>query len=188
MTKVLVYGGSFNPPHVGHVLTAFHAAMLEEPDLTLIIPTFQHPYGKVLADYEDRVQMCKLAFAAIPGAEVSRIEQELGGVSWTLRTVREVMARYPDASISMIMGSDVYFDYPSWEDYPELKKLLTIVPIGRLSLPLWDDPDPMRAPDISSSRIREAIEKTGSMDSVVHLIYPKVITYIEENGLYGYKR
>ncbi len=187
MTRILLYGGSFNPPHVGHVLTAFHATMLEVPDFTLIIPTFKHPYGKDLADYEDRVRMCELAFAAVPGAEVSRIEQEIGGVSWTLKTVREVAARYSGADLTMIMGSDVYQDYRNWEDYSELQKLLTILPIGRMSLPVWNDPNPI-VPDISSSRIREIIEKTGSMDGVVHLIYPKVIAYIEGNGLYGYKR
>ena len=85
--RVAIFGGSFNPPHVAHVLAVTYVLATEDLDEILVVPCFRHPFAKELAPFEDRFAMCELAMAWLPKVTVSRVEQELGGESRTLRTV-----------------------------------------------------------------------------------------------------
>ena len=109
-----VLGGSFDPPHVGHVLLAAYAMSASDLDALLVIPTFQHPFGKALSDYDERVHMAELAFGMLAGVEVSRIEQSLGGASYTVRTLEALQAREPSARLRLVVGADVIADAPRW--------------------------------------------------------------------------
>src|SRR5258706_10381140 len=78
MTRIAIFGGSFNPPHVAHQLVALYVLETQPIDELWIVPTYAHPFGKDLAPYDDRIAMCELAVAALgPRAKVSRAEQEL---------------------------------------------------------------------------------------------------------------
>ena len=77
--RVGVFGGSFNPPHVGHVLAAAYLLSMAAVDRVLVIPVFRHPFAKTLASFEDRLAMCQLAMTWLPQVEVSDIERQLGG-------------------------------------------------------------------------------------------------------------
>ena len=72
-----VFGGSFNPPHLSHVLALAVVLARFDVERLLVVPTFQHPFAKALAPYEDRVKMCELAMGWLPRVEVSRVEEEL---------------------------------------------------------------------------------------------------------------
>jgi nicotinate-nucleotide adenylyltransferase len=85
--SVAVFGGSFNPPHVAHLLAATLVLATQDVDLLLVVPAFKHPFAKSLAPFDERVTMCTLAMGWLPGVEVSRVEEELGGESRTLRTL-----------------------------------------------------------------------------------------------------
>jgi hypothetical protein len=108
--SIAIFGGSFNPPHVAHVLAVTFVLATAEVDRVLVVPTFQHPFAKALASYEDRVRMCTLAMGWLPRVEVSRVEEELGGESLTLRTLEHLHAQHPDWQMRLVIGADVLVD------------------------------------------------------------------------------
>ena len=73
MTRVAIYGGSFNPPHVGHVLAVAYVLATAEIDEVLVVPAFQHPFSKELAGFDDRFALCEAAFGFLPRTSVSKI-------------------------------------------------------------------------------------------------------------------
>ena len=82
--RVAVYGGSFDPPHLGHVLSVAWALSAAEIDAVWIIPTWKHAFNKEhCASFEERMSMCELAFAVFRDVEVSDVERRLGGVEST---------------------------------------------------------------------------------------------------------
>ena len=89
-----IFGGSFNPPHLAHVLAVAVVLSRFEVARILVVPTYRHPFAKALAPYEDRVKMCELAMGFLPRVEVSRVEEELGGESRTLRTLQHLRAQH----------------------------------------------------------------------------------------------
>ena len=97
--RIVVYGGSFNPPHLGHVEAARTVSAELAPDKFLIIPTNVSPH-KMLAEGSPepraRLEMCRLAFADIPGAEISDMELQREGKSYTAQTVEELRHSFPD--------------------------------------------------------------------------------------------
>jgi nicotinate-nucleotide adenylyltransferase len=105
--RVAVFGGSFNPPHLGHVLACSLVLATEDLDRVLVVPAYQHPFAKALAPFDDRVAMCELAMGSLRGVEVSRVEEELGGESRTLRTLEHLSQQHPDWQWHLIIGADV---------------------------------------------------------------------------------
>src|ERR1041384_419210 len=94
--RIALFGGSFNPPHVGHQLAALYVLETAAVDELWFVPAFRHPFDKPLADFEDRMTMCQRAAAALgPRVRVSDIERALGGPSRTLRTVQTLVQRHP---------------------------------------------------------------------------------------------
>ena len=97
--KICIYGGSFNPPHLGHVSAAQSVYEALRPDRFLIIPTNIAPHKAAAAGSPDaaaRIQMCRLAFAGIPGAEVSQMEMEREGKSYTADSYKNAMSLIQD--------------------------------------------------------------------------------------------
>ncbi len=113
VVKVAVFGGSFNPPHVAHVLACALVLAVEDVERVLVVPTFLHPFAKPLAPYEDRVAMCRLAFSSLPQVEVSRVEQQLGGESRTLRTLEHLAAAHDGWELRLIVGADILAEAPT---------------------------------------------------------------------------
>ena len=74
---VAIYGGSFDPPHISHVLAAVYALKVGGFEQVLVVPVFEHAFQKQLTPFQHRWRMCELAFAGIAGAEVSALEREL---------------------------------------------------------------------------------------------------------------
>ena len=115
--RIVVYGGSFNPPHLGHVEAARTVSAELAPDKFLIIPTNVSPH-KMLAEGSPepraRLEMCRLAFAGIPGAEISDMEMQREGKSYTAQTVEELRRSYPDDELFLVMGTDMLLSFESW--------------------------------------------------------------------------
>src|SRR5215813_12618933 len=114
MARVALFGGSFNPPHVAHQLVALYVLETQPVDELWFVPTFAHPFGKQLADYEHRIAMCELTAAALGDrARVSRAEAELAArpgfvASHTLDLVEHVAAR--GVAPRLVIGSDILRD------------------------------------------------------------------------------
>jgi nicotinate-nucleotide adenylyltransferase len=180
--RVAVFGGSFNPPHVAHLLAAVYALSTAPIDRVLVIPVFQHPFAKELAPYEDRLAMCRLALGWIPGVSVSTVEQELGGESLTLRTVEHLRAEHPDWSLRLLVGSDVLPDLPKWHRFDRIAALAPPLVLGRSGVISDEAPLPV-LPQVSSTEVRDAIA-TGDLDAVRARVPAAVLSYIVEHGLY----
>ncbi len=169
-----LFGGSFNPPHIGH--TAICRWLFDHGlvDGLWVVPCLAHPFGKKLAPFDDRLAMCRMAFSKLSlPIEVLDVERELGGVSFTLRTVRELISRHPEARILLVTGEDVKDETCKWHEFDKIRDLVEIVHIPR-------GPD-SPVPDVSSTQVRERVE---ARQPVVDLVEREVAIYIVTKGLF----
>ena len=126
--KICIYGGSFNPPHLGHTaaLRAVRAAI--EPDVTLVIPDRIPPHKELIPgspEPSERLLMTMLAFSSEPGVEVSDMELHRSGKSYTVDTVRELRDCNPDAELYLVVGTDMLTTFEQWHDYRQLLAQVT---------------------------------------------------------------
>ena len=179
--RVAVYGGSFDPPHLGHVLSVAWALSAAEVDEAWVIPTWKHAFGKAhSATFEQRAVMCELAFAPFRNVAVSDVEQRLGDVSRTLRTLEALRLEHPSASFRLVIGADVLPTTDRWYRWDEITKLAPPLVIGREGYPVPEG-CPVSIPNVSSTGIRAALEGGGDLSG---LLPRSVIEYIRANGLY----
>lgn len=129
MERIGIFGGTFNPVHLGHVSLAQQAKQLKQLDRVLIIPTNQPPHKTCtdLAENADRFAMCSLAFGSLDGFEVSDLEFTLGGESYTIITLLELRRRFPNDELYLIVGGDMILSFDKWKDYQEILKLAVVL-------------------------------------------------------------
>lgn len=188
--RVAVYGGSFNPPHVGHVLGVVYALSTAPIDEVLVVPVYRHPFAKNLAPYADRVAMCEVGLGWIPNVHVSTVEQDLGGESLTLRTVEHLCATRPDWALRLLVGSDVLADLPKWHRWDRIAALAPPLVMGRAgvsatapSMTWVGKPEDAILPRVSSTEIRAALA-AGDVDEVRALVPAGVLDHIAQKALY----
>ncbi len=172
--RVVLFGGSFNPPQVGH--TAICRWLIDEglAREIWIIPCFIHPFGKGLAPFEDRFEMCRLAFEKLGlPLRILDIEKRLGGASFTLRTVENLRRENPGTDFGFVVGWDIEAELASWKDIDRIRGLVEIVKVQR--------GDGSHIPDVSSTEIRRLVREGGKWREMVE---PEVADYIEAKGLY----
>ncbi|WP_394833153.1 nicotinate (nicotinamide) nucleotide adenylyltransferase [Pendulispora rubella] len=179
---VAVFGGSFNPPHLAHVMTALVVLSTHPVDRVLVIPTFAHPFAKQLAPYEDRVRMIELAMAGIARVEISRVEETLGGESRTLRTLEHLQSEHPSWNLRLVMGADVLAETPKWYAFDRIAKLAPPIVLGRAGFESAAAPTPI-LPAISSTDIRAKVAQ-GRWTELDPIVPRTVLEYIREHGLY----
>jgi nicotinate-nucleotide adenylyltransferase len=177
-----VFGGSFNPPHMAHLLAVTVALARFELDRVLVVPTFQHPFAKALASYEDRVKMCELGMGWLPRVEISRVEEELGGESRTLRTIEHLRAQHPDWSFRFIMGADLVVESSKWYGFERIMKLAPPIVLGRVGVS-YEGAPPAVLPEISSTEVRARIGE-GRWSEAEPFVPRAVLDYARERGLY----
>jgi nicotinate-nucleotide adenylyltransferase len=178
---VAVFGGSFNPPHVAHVLAAALALATEGVDRVVAVPTFQHPFAKALAPYDDRVLMSELAMGWMPQVEVSRVEEELGGESKTLRTLEHLQSLHPAWRMRLLIGSDLLGETPKWWRFDAIEKIAPPIVLGRVG---HERPGlPAVLPAISSTDVR-AMVKRSEWDTLGKLVPRAVLDHVRAKGLY----
>lgn len=195
--KILILGGTFNPPHLGHERILKTAMEHLKPDLCLMIPTGIPPHKSSdgVASKEDRLEMCRLSAENI-GALACDIELKRQGRSYTVLTLEDIKKQYPSADIYLIVGADMLVTFKQWYRYDDLIRLASIVAFYRddTDRALFDktaseiERDGGRVelisipPDkISSTEIRERI-KSGS--DVLNLLSENVLQYIKKHNLY----
>ena len=180
MTAIGVFGGSFDPPHAGHVLFVAYALCVAPIDRVLVVPTFQHPFGKPMAPFDDRVAMAELAFAVIRDVSVSRIEEELGGESYTIRTIEALRIQMPNASLRLLIGGDVLAETPRWREFERIASIAPPFVVGRSGADPIEDAPELAA--ISSTSVRARYAAAGSVDRLV----PRAVdAYVRAHALYG---
>ena len=188
MKTIALFGGSFDPPHVAHVLAATYLLSAGSVDAVWILPTWKHPFGKVSAPFEQREQMCRLAFGPFAAAGLdcgqSAIEADVQGA--TIDIVRALQVRHPEVHFRIVMGTDLLADRHKWKEWPQLEGLAPPLVLRRpgfeLDAAFEDLALPLELPDISSTRLREILRQGGC---TAGLLPAAVASYIAEKGLYA---
>ena len=125
MKRIGIYGGTFNPPHTGHIQAAAEAVELLRLDKLILVPTNIAPHKELpenSATAQQRLEMLKLAAASIPKAEVSDMELQRQGTSYTYLTVQELKQKYPEDELVLLMGTDMFLCFDSWKNPQEIMK------------------------------------------------------------------
>ncbi len=129
--KIAVYGGSFDPPHKGHVLLYNQLMSICGAEKGFIIPACSSPFKNgCFADNNSRLKMCRLAFKDT-NARISDIEIKRGGKSFTFDTITYIKEKHPDSVIYLFMGDDMFLSFKNWYKYEELLKLCIPVAASR---------------------------------------------------------
>jgi len=190
MQRIGIFGGSFDPVHLGHQLVA--QAALEELSLDRIffVPAAQSPFKPEhkLAPAAARAAMLRLALAGKTWAEVDLQEVERGGISYTIDTVQNFRERFPGADIFCLIGADHVAQLPKWRNAAELGKLVTFLIIPRPGEPPATGPAGFRMQwlqghplGVSASEIRARVKAGLPVDV---LTGPLVAEAIRNNRLY----
>ena len=128
--KIGIFGGTFNPPHAGHVRAAAECVRALGLDRLLVIPDAVPPH-KMLADNspdeKTRLRLCHIAFDGVKHARVSDMEIKRGGKSYTVETLRRVRRKYPGAKLFLLMGTDMALCFEEWREFREIIALATLV-------------------------------------------------------------
>ena len=154
--RIGIFGGSFNPIHLGHVGVAERAAADYGLSKVLVVPAHVSPFktvGPAPLDDDLRWKLVQIACEGHPLLEPCDIELRRGGVSYTIDTVREIKARNPDAELFFIVGEDSVPGLPYWRSYDELVKLCRFVSFPRT----WE----------SSTEIRRRMEAGETMEGLM---------------------
>lgn len=124
MERIGIYGGTFNPPHIGHIQAAKQAVKALGLSKLLIIPAYAPPHKAVLPTNSptarQRLEMLRIAVADCPGIEVSDMELRREGVSYTVETVLALKRQYPDGELVLLMGTDMFLTFESWMRWEEI--------------------------------------------------------------------
>jgi nicotinate-nucleotide adenylyltransferase len=209
VTRIGILGGTFNPPHLGHLALARHA--LEELgfERVVLMPAHGAPHKPAVDDPgpAHRLQMCRLAVGDEAGLAVCELEIERGGPSYTVDTLRAIHASYPDAQLTFIVGADTARTLPVWREPGELLALADLAVAARVGSTgrreVLDILAPLTSTDgraaatergaggvrflempvieISSSLVREHVARG---EPIEELVGPTVAAYIAEHDLY----
>ncbi len=163
MSTLALFGGSFDPPHVGHVLAVRYLLSVGAADALIIIPVFEHAFDKHLSPFEQRVRLVELAFEDEPRARVSTIESRLPRPNYTLNTVMALKREYPEDDLRLVVGADVLQDVDKWHRFDQLVSLCPLLVLGRRGVEHPEAP-PAYLPDVSSSEIRALLASRSRGD------------------------
>jgi nicotinate-nucleotide adenylyltransferase len=196
--RIGILGGAFNPPHTGHLVCAQEALVQLELDKVIFMPVGRAPHRDLAGDpgTEERLEMVELATADDERFEVSRLEIDRDGPSYTSDTLRALRESSPDDELFLILGGDQAAALPGWHEPEEVLALATVAVVERLS---WSRQAigikigrlkgvagirylDMPIIQISSSAVRR---RAAAGQPIRYLVPDKVAAYIEANGLYG---
>jgi nicotinate-nucleotide adenylyltransferase len=194
--RVGLLGGTFNPPHIGHLVIASQALAMLELDRVLFVPVHEPPHKAIEADpgVEHRVAMCRLAVAGEERVDVSLVEVEAPGPSFTVDTLSRLHDRCPGDQLTFIVGGDMALSLPAWREPAAILSLASLgvaerkgvaraditerlADLGTENVRFFDMP----RIDVSSSLIRRYV---AAGRPIRYLVPDPVADYIRREGLY----
>jgi nicotinate-nucleotide adenylyltransferase len=185
--KLGIFGGSFNPVHIGHLLVAQAAVEELGLDRLFFVPAAQSPFKSAneMAPANARLQLLRLALVGKTNYEVDDQEIKRGGISYTIQTLRDYTAKFPAAKLFYLIGADNISKLAEWREANELAKLAEFVAIPRPGEPLAEFPKPFRGKflkgfsvEISSSQIRARVKAGLPIENLV----PAAVAEATRNG------
>jgi len=180
--RIGVLGGTFDPPHLGHLELCRTALSSGQVDVVIMVPCLVHAFDKRPAPFEHRVAMCELLAGLDVDVIVSEEEATLARPGRTLDLLKALAARHPAASLRLVAGSDIYHERERWHAFDEVEALAPPLYVCREGQPPIPGPVLASPPPISSSGIRAQLAR-GLVPR--DLLGEAVAEYIVRNGLYG---
>lgn len=175
--RIALFGGSFDPPHLGHVLCATWAHAMAGADEVWVLPVAEHPYGKQVQPWDTRWQLCEAAFAGLGFVRLRDDElRNPGGRSFDL--LAELKRKESDHQWLLIGGSDTEQDLHNWYRGSELRQQVELVAVPRRG---YDDGQPAALPAISSTEVRRRLAAGENVDQ---LLPRRVLALIRKQGWY----
>lgn len=199
MARIGIFGGSFNPPHLGHMLAVREFQKKLALDLVLLIPASVPPHKELAFDTPlHRLEMTRLAAQELPGTEVSELELHRPGLSYTADTVAALRAQYPNDELFLLMGTDMFLSFAKWYHPERITAEVTLAVAHRAA----DEPKKLQACAVqlaerfgartalveneylphSSTSVRAML----AFDCAESFLAPSVLAYIREHCLYGW--
>lgn len=179
--KIALFGGSFNPPHIGHLLVASYIQATADVDRVWLMPAYSHPFGKELAPFVHRVEMCnQLASHFARGVVTTSVESEVKS-GRTVDTLEYLRAKQPHDTFRLVIGTDILDEAEKWKAFDRVKELAPLLVVGRGDHPHPDASGPTM-PAVSSTEVRRRLA-TG--EDVSKLVPRTVLAYIHAHGLFG---
>ena len=197
--RIGIFGGSFDPVHIGHLALARRALGAVPLDRVLFAPAADSPFkiGRMNASAEDRLAMLELALAGAPRFGICRADLDRGGVSYTVDLVSDVRAAHPDAELFFLVGADSLAGLHGWYRAAELVRACRFVGFGRPGFRL--DPDALGFDPATNARLAadfvadfaepasstEVRARLAAGEDVSSCLPSPVARYVRERGLYG---
>lgn len=193
MKRVGLFGGTFNPPHLGHMLFAQEAMLVYDLDEIWFIPVNIPPHkeSEELASNHDRLDMLRVSTEQNPKFFVSTIELERKGPSFTIDTVKELQNMYPNVKFYFLIGGDMIDYLPKWERIDELVQRISFIGVKRPGTEATSAYSEhvklveMIQVDFSSTTIRERIREGKP---VTYMVLEEVELLMKERGMYEPRR
>lgn len=187
--RIGVYGGTFDPPHLGHIHAAEAVVEACSLDEVLLIPTGDSYHKEDFSPVADRLAMTELAVAGHPLLSVSRVDIDRDGPTYTVDTLADLRSEYPDAELFFILGIDAYAGMSSWKDSELIASMAQLIVLDRpdsvsvaeVSLEPGVNLVEIAALPISATECRARVSEGKPLQGYVA---PEVEQYIEEHNLY----
>ena len=199
MKNVVIFGGTFNPLHKGHIEIISALSRLDGTDEVLLIPDKIPPHKECefLASDEHRLNMCKIAAKEFSNVSVSDIELKRNTKSYTIDTLKELKSIKPDCNFSLAIGGDMLVSFDKWRDYEDIFSLCQLVCLGRggvddslfsqkvqhfkclgANILVLEN----EITEISSTMLRDNM---SNLDFISKYIDTEILDYIIKNNVYG---
>ncbi|MBX3182587.1 MAG: nicotinate-nicotinamide nucleotide adenylyltransferase [Polyangiaceae bacterium] len=203
--RVAVFGGSFNPPHVGHVLAACYLLSIGACERVLVVPVKAHAFNKALAPLPDRLALCEAAMGSLTNVFVSDREATLPPPNYTLTLLEALAAEHPSWQLRLVIGTDVLAERHLWHAFDEVERLAPLIVLGRAGyssdgrssdesssvvsdeLTRFEAP-PAFLPEVSSTEVRALLARRGEpgvREALALRVPARVLAEIEARGLYS---
>lgn len=189
--RIGLFGGTFDPPHVGHLVTAVnvrHALDLDDLILMVANVPWQKQGTRAITDAEGRLAMVEAAVGGVEGLSAGRLEIDHGGPSYTADTLKSLARLHPGADLFTVVGDDAAASLTTWERYSEVIERSTMVVVDRPGAPVelpanvdWVRVEIPRL-EVSSTDLRARFVDGRPLD---YLLTESVLDVIEARGLYG---
>jgi nicotinate-nucleotide adenylyltransferase len=195
--RIGVLGGTFDPIHAGHLAAASVAIACAYLDRVIFVPAAHPPHRPMaVAPAQDRLAMCRLATAGDARFDVSNLELDRAGPSYTVDTLLELRRLHPDGELFLILGWDAASLFPTWHRPDQVRAIASMVIVGRPGSEAPQQSDLRsagldgkgvvlclgRTPDVSASHIRRAV---GAGESIAGIVPEAVERYITAHRLYA---
>jgi nicotinate-nucleotide adenylyltransferase len=180
---IALYGGSFDPPHVAHVLAVTYVLSALPVDAVWVLPVARHALGKASAPLAERMHLCRLAFSLLGDrVQVRDDDATPDATGYTIDLLHRLRSAHPGARFRLILGSDILAERHRWRAFAEVCALAPPVVLGRPGFPIPAEfqaiAAPVLLPDVSSTRLREDLAAGRDLTGRVPLA---VATYLQEH-------